>query len=96
MTRGSASREGSASRKGGLHLGGLHPGGLHLGWKGLEHTPHGILWDTVNERAVCILLECIRVILHFIISRLIFLIAKFLIELFEINPNTNSPISFFL
>ena len=25
------------------------------------HTPHQILRDTVNERAVCILLECILV-----------------------------------
>ena len=37
--------------------GGLHPGGV-------GHTPleiHGILRDTVNKRAVLILLECILV-----------------------------------
>ena len=46
--------QGSASR-GGLHPGGLHPGGLD------RPHPHRILRDTVNERAVCILLECILV-----------------------------------
>ena len=44
--------QGSASRC--LHLGGLD---IH-GWG--EQTP-GILRDTVNERAICILLECILV-----------------------------------
>ena len=48
---------GGSSSKGGLHRGGLHPGGV-------GHTPleiHGIVRDTVNKRAVLILLECILV-----------------------------------
>ena len=40
--------------------GSLHPeGALHPG--GVGQTPHKILQDTVNERAVHILLECILV-----------------------------------
>ena len=62
-------REGSASRgvciQWGLHPGrGLHPGGCAS--RGGVH-PRGsasnqILWDTVNERKVRILLECIFVL----------------------------------
>ena len=44
--------------RGGLHLRGLHPGGVCMG--GLGRPPQ-ILWDTVNEPAVHILLECILV-----------------------------------
>ena len=47
---------------GDLHLEGLPPGGLHQG--GLDRSPskiHGILWDTVNKRAVHILLACFLV-----------------------------------
>ena len=41
--------------------GGLHLGGSALGW-GVVKTPSpGILWDTVKEWAVRILLECILV-----------------------------------
>ena len=63
-SRGSASGRGDCIQEGGLHLGGgLHPeGGLHLG--GLGRTPPTrppILRDTVNERAVRSLLECILV-----------------------------------
>ena len=49
---------------------GLHPGGQHLrgsafrGRVGKTPFPHRILQDTVNERAVHILLECILVSLH--------------------------------
>ena len=42
---------------GGLHLGGLHSGG----WLQTPSPIHGILRDTVNERTVHILLECILV-----------------------------------
>ena len=60
---------------GGLHPGGLHPGCLHSGGGsasggsggavgiqgGGGQTPPPILWDTVNEEAVRILLGCILV-----------------------------------
>ena len=58
----SVHRRGSAFR-GDLHPGGsASKGGLHqrLGG-GVGRTPHWILWDTVNERTVPILLECILV-----------------------------------
>ena len=50
--------------QGDLHLGGLPRGNLHLG--GLHRgdwadPPNRILQDTVNEREVRILLECILV-----------------------------------
>ena len=61
--------QGVCTGKGSLHSGG---GGLHLGEGsasegGLDRPPpppeiHGILWDMVNERVACILLECILVI----------------------------------
>ena len=57
---------------GGLHPGGpasregLHPGGFASGGSGQTPPPHQILWDTVNERAVRILLEYILV--YFIFS----------------------------
>ena len=74
MTRGSASRGGSASRRG-----GLHPGGGSASWgvciqrrsasrrgvcicgvciQRVDRHPHWILRDTVNKRAVHILLLC--------------------------------------
>ena len=52
---------GSASIAGVCIQAGLHPGGgLHLGEGGAD--PHWILRDTVNERVVRILLECILVV----------------------------------
>ena len=70
----SESREGvcirgcSASRKGGLHPGRvsasgvvLHPERGSASRAVCIKPPHRILWDTVNERAVRILLECILV-----------------------------------
>ena len=44
--------------------GGLYPGrGSAFSGSWADPTPkiHGILWDTVNKRSVCILLECILV-----------------------------------
>ena len=43
-------------------LGGgvMHPGGGRGLGKPLNPSPHWILWDTVNKRALRILLECIR------------------------------------
>ena len=52
---GAASRGGSAS------------GGGRVCIQGVGQTtppPHRILWDTVNEQVVCILLECILVFMH--------------------------------
>ena len=46
---------------GSLHPGGLPRGGLHPEGYWADPFPHQILWDTVNERAVHILLECILV-----------------------------------
>ena len=46
--------------QGGSASGGLDPVGVCIGVVG--QTPHWILWDTVNERAVRILLECILVL----------------------------------
>ena len=61
---------GSASREG-----GLHPGDLHLG-RGAGQTHPWILWDTVNERAVRILLECILVQNVEVFSKLLYHIAR--------------------
>ena len=66
---GSASSEGvcirgcSASRKGGLYPGRVSASGvvLHPERGVCIEPPHRILWDTVNERAVHIFLECILV-----------------------------------
>ena len=65
--RGSAFR-GDLHPEGGLHPGGsasiggsASKGGLHRRLGGGSRTPHWILWDTVNERTVRILLECILV-----------------------------------
>ena len=61
---------GGGPHVGDLHVGGLHvreslhPGGLHPGGGG--QTPQQILGDTVNEQVVCILLECILVLLIFL------------------------------
>ena len=49
-----------------LHLsvcsqGDLHPGEGFASGGGGGQIPHCILWDAVNERAVRILLECIRI-----------------------------------
>ena len=49
--------------------GGLHPGGgsvsvgggVSASGVGVTRPRNQILWDTVNERAICILLECILV-----------------------------------
>ena len=63
----SAFRGGSAYRgRGSASRGDLHPGGSPSRGVG-ETTPeiYGILWDTVNKWAVCILLECIQVRLNF-------------------------------
>ena len=68
---GYASR-GYASRRGVLIQEGLHPRGGSASREGLHPwgsaqppgcrpRPHRILWDTVNKRAVCILLYCILV-----------------------------------
>ena len=48
---------GSSASRGSLHRGDLHPRGG--GWA--DTLLNGILRDTVNERAVRILLECILV-----------------------------------
>ena len=59
-----------------VHIGGLHPGGrgfcipvgLHPGGCAEPAPPPDrILRDTVNERAVCILLECILVFVFLIL-----------------------------
>ena len=61
------SHDQGGSTSGGLHRGGLHPGGgLPPGrvCRGVGRPSpeiYGILRDTVNKRAVCILLECILV-----------------------------------
>ena len=57
------STEGVCMVEGGMCGGGVHGGGGHA-WQGgihATHTPQQILRDTVNERAVRILLECILV-----------------------------------
>ena len=75
----SASR-GSASSRVCIQWGGLHPWGvciqrgLHPGGFGLTPPPHRIPRDTVNERAVRILLECILVFSLFISLCVLFLI----------------------
>ena len=58
----------SVCSQGGLHPGGLHPvgvciqrGTLHPVGLGRHPALHQILWDTVNDRAVRILLERILV-----------------------------------
>ena len=64
---------------GGFHPGHLHPGGsvsrgsaygesesIGVSIQGSEKTP--LLWDMVNERVVCILLECIFVSLVFLLN----------------------------
>ena len=43
---------------------GVCLGGGFCIWRGVGQTPR-ILWDTVNEQTVCIILECILV-LYFI------------------------------
>ena len=56
------------SATGGSDLGGLHPGGLHQvgsASRGVGQTPR-ILWDTVNEWVVRILVECILVSIWFL------------------------------
>ena len=55
--------QGSCIKEGGLHPAGcLHPGEVCIGG-GLGRPPNQILRDTVNEREVHILLECILVII---------------------------------
>ena len=63
--------------------GGLHPGGL--GRHPLEI--HGILQDTVNKRAVCILRECILVT-YFLAYQLFKLALLFHIERVLISTTT--------
>ena len=64
---------------GGLHRGGLHPGGVCMG--GLGRPPQ-ILWDTVNEPAVHILLECIPVYSNLVLISLTLLDLKLPDDLF--------------
>ena len=72
VARGHAWLPGGAWLLGGVHGSGGHawlPGGIHGCW-GHAWLPvggmHRILRDTVNERAVRILLECILVSLMFV------------------------------
>ena len=52
-------REGSASERGSAPMeGGLHPGGWVTASRGLGRPPTQALRDTVNKRAVRVLLEC--------------------------------------
>ena len=54
---------------------GLHP----RGWAD-NSPPYRILWDTVNEQVVCILLECILVFMH---------VCLFIGEVVPEPPRTN-------
>ena len=84
---GAASRGGSASSGGLLPVGvcfqwGSASGGVGSASKGLgrQLPPHRILWDTVNEQVVCILLECILVFMH---------VCLFISEVVPEPPRTN-------
>ena len=75
-----------ACMAGGMHGGGMHGGGCAwqgacvaggCAWQGAcmvgVSMPQQILWDTVNEQAVCILLECILVSVGFrCVDKLVF------------------------
>ena len=58
--------------RGVLHLGDIHPGGsasreVCIQGVGQTPPPHFVLWETVNEWAVRILLECILVCIRFLV-----------------------------
>ena len=53
-------------------VGGMHGGGGHAWWQG---GMHGIRGDTVNERAVRILLECILVCNMYLVCTELFLVV---------------------
>ena len=53
-----------------LWEGGVCPGGEYArGWVLTQPSRHGIQWDTVDKRAVRILMECFLVSLNFLLSR---------------------------
>ena len=64
---------------GGLHREGLHSGGVCMVGSG---RPPPILWDTVNEPAVYILLECILVYSNLVLISLTLLDLKLPDDLF--------------
>ena len=73
---------GGAASRGGLLPVGVCIWGVGSASKGLgrQLPPYRILWDTVNEQVVCILLECILVFMH---------VCLFIGEVVSEPPRTN-------